>query len=692
MEKFSVKMRASEKDKHISGAEQILDATDLGEASVSLLTRALTHDKGNADFIQIKMEKKPVEEILFLKALPVTTRTTLSVEEGREEMLALLHQMGLKQPVSVLEMLPLTYHMRGAMLLDVTTMERLEPDKSRGIRATYMDRGTSEQKLKMEPPSDVEKKEGGHKGVKNHFQEALILATKVAHSPHILGEICISDDPHYVTGYIASKSLGYVRITTVKPMGSPHGGRIFLFSGEPHEKEETIRFLQEQWVLVEDVPLSPLSSCETMRETMGCTIDEDNREISGLNKVGEQGPFLKHDNKFLRYQQELDEWRELELIREEKVLFSSNISQKMSPSWVEYQNTPMLMMASNNYLGLTHHPDMIEIGKKALENYGTGTGGSRLTTGTTPLHQSLEKTLAKWKGTESAMVFNSGYVANFSILSALLRPEDVVFSDQLNHASLIDGCRYSGATIVIYAHNDMEDLTRKIEETLESGTLTGQGMIVSDGVFSMDGDIAPVDQLQQIGKKYGFLFFLDEAHSTGVLGETGRGLCEHFHLKEKPDLLMGTLSKALGAEGGFLCGNKIIIEYLRHKARGFMFSTALTPAAVACGEKAIELLEKDCSFVRKIQDNVCYFNQCCEKYKIPTHSYTPIFPIVVGEEQRAVEMAQQLQKEGFFISPIRYPTVAKGQARLRVVLMASHTKEELQRTAQAIAKVLREVN
>lgn len=655
MDKFSIKMRASEEDKHISGAEQILDRSQLGTACTSLINRALTHDKGTADFIQLKMEKKSTKDIITKVALPVTTLVTQTAEEGQALILSLLQQMGLDRASEILTMFPQTYNMRGAMLLHVDTLKRLEPHKQRGIRATYMDGVTDTHSTEKQ----------GSKGVKNHFQEALILATKVANCPHILGEICISDDPHYVTGYVASNELGYRRITTVKEHGSPCGGRIFLFRGSDTEKEEAIKFLQEQWFLVENVPPSPCSSpCSTT-------------------------PPSGH-SPFHRYQQELAQWAQADLLREEKVLYAPS-SPNFPPSWVNYQGHNLLMMASNNYLGLTHHPAMVQAGISAFESYGCGTGGSRLTTGTTPLHMQLEETLARWKGTESALVFNSGYVANFSILSALLRPEDIVFSDALNHASLIDGCRHSKATIIVYAHNDMTDLEEKLQEHWENLPQGGQGFIVSDGVFSMDGDIAPVPELQALSKKYGLLFFLDEAHSSGVLGATGRGLCEYFSLSHKPDLLMGTLSKALGSEGGFLCGNAIIIEYLRHKARGFMFSTALTPAAVACGKKAIDLLEEDTSLVTKIQENVYFFNECCEKYHINAQSSTPIFPIIVGEEDRALRISHYLLDKGFFISPIRYPTVAKGEARLRVVLMAVHSKEELDATAQALAKALVDV-
>lgn len=651
MDKFSIKMRASEVDKHISGAEQILDLSQLGTACMSLINRALTHDKGTADFIQLKMEKKSTNQIITKAALPVTTLVTQTAEEGQALILSLLEEMGLDRAKEIVTMFPQTHNMRGAMLLHVDSLERLEPHKERGIRATYMDGVTSSHCAEQH----------GNKGVKNHFQEALILATKVANCPHILGEICISDDPHYVTGYVASKELGYRRITTVKEHGSPYGGRIFLFRGTDTEKEEAIKFLQEQWFLVEHVPHSP---CPTAPPPV--------------------------PSPFHRYKQELAQWEQANLLREEKVLFPPS-SPESPPSWVNYQGRNLLMMASNNYLGLTHHPAMVESGISALTSYGCGTGGSRLTTGTTPLHKQLEETLARWKGTESALVFNSGYVANFSILSALLRPEDVVFSDALNHASLIDGCRHSKATIIVYAHNDMTDLEEKLRKHWKNQPQRGQGFIVSDGVFSMDGDIAPVPELQALSQKYGLLFFLDEAHSTGVLGDTGRGLCEYFSLSHKPDLLMGTLSKALGSEGGFLCGNSIIIEYLRHKARGFMFSTALTPAAVACGKKAIDLLEEDTSLVLKIQENVRFFNECCKKYGVDAQSATPIFPIIVGEEDRALRTSHSLQEQGFFISPIRYPTVAKGEARLRVVLMASHTKEELDATAKALATALVDV-
>lgn len=627
MDKFSLKMRASQQEQHISGAERILNEAELIDATSSLMSRALTHEKGEADFIQIKMEKKESEEILRFSALPVKTMETKSVIEGYETMKQLLSQLSIQNPDKILGFLPKTYGMRGAMLLHVDSLERFEENQLRGVRATYMD----------STDFTASKKQS-----KNHFQEALILATKVAHCPHILGELCISDDPNYITGYVASRDLGYVRITTVKEMGSGNGGRIFLFRGGQEEAKETLEFLEKQWVLVENLPDSPIS-VEKTDETW---------------------------NKWDRYEKEMELWEQSGLKRVEKVVIPSK---EKGSSWVTYGEKQLIMMASNNYLGLTQHPNLIKAGQKALEEYGTGSGGSRLTTGTSDIHDDLEKNLAMWKGTESAMVFTSGFVANFSILACLLQVEDVVFSDSLNHASLIDGCRFSSANVVVYKHNDMEDLKAKIQKYQGKS-----GMIVTDAVFSMDGDIANIPELQEIARKNHLLFYVDEAHSTGVLGKTGKGICEHFNLKEKPDLLMGTLSKALGSEGGFLCGNSCIINYLKHKARGYMFSTALAPATVATAKSAIELLEKDVSLVVKLQENVAYFNELLKNKGINAVSPTPIFPILIGEEEKSVKIAEKLQESGYFVSPIRYPTVEKGKARLRVVLMAQHEKTDLE--------------
>lgn len=341
------------------------------------------------------------------------------------------------------------------------------------------------------------------------------------------------------------------------------------------------------------------------------------------------------------------------------------------------------LFSSNNYLDLANDPEVKAAARGALEQYGVGAGGSRLTTGTGPLHVRLEEELARFKGREAALVFNTGYMANVGILSALAGRGDVIFSDQLNHASIIDGCRLSGAEVVIYRHNDMDDLEDKLK--LHSGR---RGLIVSDGVFSMDGDLAPLPKLVELAKRYGVRTMIDEAHATGVVGDTGRGTEEHYHMEGSVDVLMGTLSKAVGSEGGFVCGSKELIQYLTNKTRSFIFSTALSPVTMAAGLRGLQKIQEEPQRVVQLRDNMAFLRRELERYGIPAQSDSAILPILVGEEKRAMAAMEELKQRGYYVSAIRYPTVARGSARLRVALMSSHTREELAGLAQALACVL----
>lgn len=341
------------------------------------------------------------------------------------------------------------------------------------------------------------------------------------------------------------------------------------------------------------------------------------------------------------------------------------------------------LFSSNNYLDLANDPEVKAAARGALEQYGVGAGGSRLTTGTGPLHVRLEEELARFKGREAALVFNTGYMANVGILSALVGRGDVIFSDQLNHASIIDGCRLSGAEVVIYRHNDMDDLEDKLK--LHSGR---RGLIVSDGVFSMDGDLAPLPKLVELAKRYGVHTMIDEAHATGVVGDTGRGTEEHYHMEGSVDVLMGTLSKAVGSEGGFVCGSAELIQYLTNKARSFIFSTALSPVTMAAGLRGLQKIQEEPQRVVQLRNNMAFLCRELERYGISAQSDSAILPILVGEEKRAMAAMEELKQRGYYVSAIRYPTVARGSARLRVALMSSHTREELAGLAQALACVL----
>lgn len=383
----------------------------------------------------------------------------------------------------------------------------------------------------------------------------------------------------------------------------------------------------------------------------------------------------------------MKEWNwlseELDRLREQELYRTMTVLDGPQTTVVESAGRPQWLFSSNNYLDLANDPEVKAAACEALEQYGVGAGGSRLTTGTGPLHVRLEEELARFKGREAALVFNTGYMANVGIISALMGRGDVIFSDQLNHASIIDGCRLSGAEVVVYRHNDMADLEDKLRAYRGR-----KGLIVSDGVFSMDGDLVPLPQLVELAKRYGVHTMIDEAHATGVVGATGRGTEEHYHMEGSVDVLMGTLSKAVGSEGGFVCGSAELIQYLTNKARSFIFSTALSPVTMAAGLRGLQKIQEEPQRVVQLRDNMAFLRRELGRYGIPAQSDSAILPIIVGEEKRAMAAMEALKERGYYVSTIRYPTVARGSARLRVALMSSHTREELAGLAQALACVL----
>lgn len=374
---------------------------------------------------------------------------------------------------------------------------------------------------------------------------------------------------------------------------------------------------------------------------------------------------------------------ELRCLRRENLCRSTRTIESAQKSHVRYRGRDMLMLASNSYLDFCDEERIKEYASRALMEYGTGSGGSRLTTGTTALHIRLEEALARFKGREAALVFNSGFAANTGILPALCREGDVIYSDELNHASIIDGCRQSKARTVIYRHNDMEDLEKKI--LAHPGET---GLIVSDGVFSMDGDIVDLPGLVRLADTYGLLSMIDEAHATGVIGRSGRGCEEYYHMEGRTDILMGTLSKAIGAEGGYVCGSRILVEYLKNKARSYIFSTSLSPVTMAAAIRGLELLDQEPWRVQRLSENVAWFCECLRRHGLEVSSHSAIVPIFVGDEGRAIEASERLMEQGIFIPAIRYPTVRKGGAILRAALMASHTRQELAGAARAITRAV----
>jgi 8-amino-7-oxononanoate synthase len=373
----------------------------------------------------------------------------------------------------------------------------------------------------------------------------------------------------------------------------------------------------------------------------------------------------------------------------EQALYREPVSyQPLDAVHMQLEGKRYLALSANNYLGLTHSPAVQQAAINAVLLYGTGSGGARLTTGSHPLYESLEQDIAAFKGTEAAVVFNTGYMANVGVISSLAGKGDVIFSDEFNHASIIDGCRLSRAHTVVYRHADMADLAAKLKNT----PCSGRRLIVTDGVFSMDGDIAPLDEIAQLGQVYQAMIMVDDAHAVGVLGHGGCGTADHFGLKEKIHIQMGTLSKSLAAEGGYVAGSQELIAYLINKARSFIFSTALSPAVVAAAQAALSQLKTSPQLVAALLGNAQYVRQALASAGVPVEgSVTPILPIMVGEAALAVRMAALLKEQGLLVTAIRPPTVAPGTSRLRLTISAAHDRKELAQAVESIIAVSRKL-
>jgi len=354
-------------------------------------------------------------------------------------------------------------------------------------------------------------------------------------------------------------------------------------------------------------------------------------------------------------------------------------------AWLVVDGKKVLNFCSNNYLGLANHPQLVAAAKKAADEMGVGPAAVRTIAGTTTLHLELEKRLAAFKGVEAAITFQSGFTANLATIPVLVGKEDAIFSDRLNHASIIDGCRLSGAKIIPYEHCDVVSLESVIKENLSQHR---RAIIITDGVFSMDGDVAPLDKIYEVAKKYDLLLMVDDAHGEGVLGKGGRGIVDHFGLHGKVDVEVGTLSKAFGVVGGVVAGNAVIVEWLRQRGRPFLFSSAVTaPDAAAC-LAALDLLEGSTELVDCLWANAKYFKDEMKKLGFNTGlSTTPITPVMLGEAPLAQQFSRALFEEGVFAMALGFPTVPQGKARIRVMISAAHAQADLDQGLAAFAKV-----
>jgi len=360
---------------------------------------------------------------------------------------------------------------------------------------------------------------------------------------------------------------------------------------------------------------------------------------------------------------------------------------------IDRKGKEFIVFGTNNYLGLTHHPDVIKAAQEA-SIYGTGSTGSRLTTGASFEARELENNISEFKNVESTLIFNTGYMTNLGVIYALTKENDVIFSDQLNHASIIDGTRISKAKVKVYKHKDTKDLENLILDEIESNN-DGNLFIVSDGVFSMDGDIAPLPELVEIANKYSCTLIIDDAHATGVIGKTGKGTVEYYKdktgidLTESVDLQIGTLSKALASEGGFVCGKQVYIDYLINKSRPFIFSTAISPSTIASANAALNLLKENSEkYLNDLNSNTRLMRELLTNAGLNiVDGETPIIPIIIGPAELANKISKELKKEGILVSSIRPPSVPKDMSRLRLTVIATHTKDEIEYTAQKIIEI-----
>ncbi len=378
------------------------------------------------------------------------------------------------------------------------------------------------------------------------------------------------------------------------------------------------------------------------------------------------------------------EWvdQELENLKNEGRYVPIRILETSQGAQVKIEGKEVLNMCSNNYLGLANNPEVKKAVVEAIDEYGIGAGAVRSIAGTMEIHMKLEEKIASFKHMESALVYQGGLLANLGTIPVLVSKEDVIFSEELNHASIIDGMRLSSAKRYVYDHMSVENLEKNLKEHRKEGK---RSLIVTDGVFSMDGDIAPVKEIQELKDKYDTMFYVDDAHGEGVLGKNGRGIVDHFGLQGKVEIEMGTFSKALGSMGGFVAGSQKLIDLLKQRARPFLFSSALNPGDTAGVLKSIEIMERDDSLVKKLWENANFLQKGFRDagFRL-TSTKTPITPVVIGDEKKTLELSNYLYKnEGVFASPIVFPTVAKGVARIRVMPSAVHSKDDLKRTLEA---------
>jgi glycine C-acetyltransferase len=385
---------------------------------------------------------------------------------------------------------------------------------------------------------------------------------------------------------------------------------------------------------------------------------------------------------------------QLDDLRERGTFFKLRVLDDEQGPVCTYDGKQVINLASNNYLGLCNHPKLREAAIAATEKYGVGSGAVRTIAGTMRIHMELEEKIAAFKGVEACVVFQSGFAANAGTVSSILGKEDFILSDELNHASIIDGARLSRAKIKVFRHKDVahaEELLKEIQNE------PGRKLLITDGVFSMDGDIGPVDKLCDIADKYGAIMMVDDAHASGVLGRNGRGSVDHFHCTARVDVQVGTLSKAIGALGGYVCGSRDLIDYLYHRARPFLFSTSHPPSVAATCIAAFDILESEPERIERLWSNTTYFKQQLADAgfdvggKTTPKSETPITPIIIGDGRQTMDFSKALFDAGLMASGIAFPTVPEGKARIRTIMTSEHTRKQIDQALEILTEVARKM-
>jgi glycine C-acetyltransferase len=385
---------------------------------------------------------------------------------------------------------------------------------------------------------------------------------------------------------------------------------------------------------------------------------------------------------------------QLDELRQRGTFFKLRVLDDEQAPVCTYDGKHVINLASNNYLGLCNHPKLREAAIAATEKYGVGSGAVRTIAGTMRIHMELEEKIAAFKGVQACVVFQSGFAANAGTVGSILGKDDFILSDELNHASIIDGARLSRAKIKVFRHKDVAHAEELLQEIQQE---PGRKLLITDGVFSMDGDIGPVDKLAQLAEKYGAIMMIDDAHASGVLGRNGRGSADHFHVTDKVDVQVGTLSKAIGALGGYVCGSRDLIDYLYHRARPFLFSTSHPPSVAATCIAAFDMLENEPDRIERLWANTAYFKQQLTDAGFDVggvstpKSETPITPIIIGDGRRAMEFSKALFDAGVMATGIAFPTVPEGKARIRTIMTSEHTREQIDQALEIFTSVARKM-